>query len=641
MPGASALHLCDCSFFLKGLKLLGGRTLRWGFSELQKGNVPGFLQACLHGLRVSLRTILKWRINAPARKLPAGQSPVSRARRYRVEAEKRFNDWQLPSALASVNRSIGLFEGDAAAHRLNCELLEMLGDRDGAKTSALEAFRREPFTAKSITLLAKYHDADVVSRALDHIWDHVERRNWSRGVVINAAKTWSEFGRQDAAIELLTEAEERGVFLDKNELVYVTAITRLRRREFAEASKLFISLTEHPSYGRASRIYAGECFYELGEFDRAVDFISSAYSLDEPSRIRGFSDPMYQMRFKAGKCREGFMESRARPLTHGMQEDTQGNYVQQLVPLANARSALVVADYGIGDEIRFASIYPDLIDVANQLLFTCEPRLERIFRRSFPGAKFIPTTRWRGELVVRDPETRAGVRSRRLTPVFSKIALDAAERAGAFTSIFDMLAELRPDHHSFERGGQYLRADPRLVDKWKERISRQTGTRSPNVAISWRSLLKSSRRLVHYLDAQDLAPLASVNATFWLFQTSIEEEELSALRSILPAVRVINGLDLRDDFEGMAAFLANMDCVVAPLNTTAEFAGALGVPTIIFGRTEGSRCRVTPDGVDRWHPSARWAFGTPLGERAATVDAIANELRHMLKQNELVDLAAE
>ena len=350
---------------------------------------------------------------------------------------------------------------------------------------------------------------------------------------------------------------------------------------------------------------------------------------------------MYQMQFKAGKCRKGFLEPRARPLTRAMQDDTRGNYVQHLVPIANAKSAVVVADFGTGDEIRFASIYPDLIDETSRLSFTCEPRLETIFKRSFQGARFIPTTRWRGEMVVRDPETRNGVRSRGLTPVFSKAALDAAEKAEAFTSIFGMLAELRPDHHALEASGQYLLADPKLSERWRTRISRQSDARLPNVAISWRSLLRSNRRLVHYLDACDLAPLASIDATFWLFQTSIEDEELDTLRVILSNVRAVNGLDLRDDFEGMAAFLVNMDCVVAPLNTTAELAGALGVPTIIFGRTEGSRCRCTSKRVDRWHPSARWAFGDPLGDRAATVDAIAKELRRALKQQASVGQAAE
>lgn len=139
-------------------------------------------------------------------------------------------------------------------------------------------------------------------------------------------------------------------------------------------------------------------------------------------------------------------------------------------------------------------------------------------------------------------------------------------------------------------------------------------------------MLRHVRRDIHYLHVEDLSPLADVQATYWLFQTGVEQEEIEALRKILPRVRIIEGLDLRDDFEGQAGFLAHMDAVVAPCNVVAELAGALGVSTLFFGRTKGANWRLKPGGQDIWHKSVRSVVGSPLGDRQATAAALAEEL---------------
>ncbi|HEY2147428.1 MAG TPA: hypothetical protein VGH32_05795, partial [Pirellulales bacterium] len=50
------------------------------------------------------------------------------------------------------------------------------------------------------------------------------------------------------------------------------------------------------------------------------------------------------------------------------------------------RTILVHAEQGIGDEILFASCIPDLIARGGRTIVVCEPRLERLFARSFPEA---------------------------------------------------------------------------------------------------------------------------------------------------------------------------------------------------------------------------------------------------------------
>ncbi|MBV5336208.1 hypothetical protein JZU48_04270 [bacterium] len=49
------------------------------------------------------------------------------------------------------------------------------------------------------------------------------------------------------------------------------------------------------------------------------------------------------------------------------------------------------------------------------------------------------------------------------------------------------------------------------------------------------------------------------------------------------ARRIAPDLDLKDDFEGVAALIANLDLVIAPAVSVVELAGALGVPVWRFG----------------------------------------------------------
>src|SRR5690606_23551167 len=54
-------------------------------------------------------------------------------------------------------------------------------------------------------------------------------------------------------------------------------------------------------------------------------------------------------------------------------------------PLDGKRVALL-ASFGIGDEVRFASCYRDVLRRAAEVKIVCEPRLVTIFERSFPQA---------------------------------------------------------------------------------------------------------------------------------------------------------------------------------------------------------------------------------------------------------------
>jgi len=48
------------------------------------------------------------------------------------------------------------------------------------------------------------------------------------------------------------------------------------------------------------------------------------------------------------------------------------------------QTVVVYTEQGMGDEIMFASMLPDLIAVSKSVILDCNPRLEQLFRQSFP-----------------------------------------------------------------------------------------------------------------------------------------------------------------------------------------------------------------------------------------------------------------
>ena len=57
------------------------------------------------------------------------------------------------------------------------------------------------------------------------------------------------------------------------------------------------------------------------------------------------------------------------------------------------KTIVVHAEQGIGDEVLFASCFDDVIAQAGKTILVCEPRLQKLFARSFPQATVYGWTR--------------------------------------------------------------------------------------------------------------------------------------------------------------------------------------------------------------------------------------------------------
>jgi tetratricopeptide (TPR) repeat protein len=222
---------------------------------------------------------------------------------------------------------------------------------------------------------------------------------------------------------------------------------------------------------------------------------------------------------------------------------------------------MVYREQGVGDEIMFASVYDDLLDVADDVIIETDKRLTSLFARSFPRALVRPFSfdLDRGCEGI-DP------------PDFDRIL-----PCGSLPPIF------RRAHLSFpvERD-PYLVPDPARVDAWRERLETAPGA---VVGISWRSLVKTAERRLEYTQLREWQDIFAVPGVTWVnLQYDDCERELVEAEELF-GVDILRWpwLDLTNDFEEVAALMSCLDFVVAPRNAVAMLAGALMIPTVMMG----------------------------------------------------------
>lgn len=237
-------------------------------------------------------------------------------------------------------------------------------------------------------------------------------------------------------------------------------------------------------------------------------------------------------------------------------------------PLAGRR-ILIVGEQGLGDEVLFANVLPDVareIGETGRMLLAVEPRLVTLFQRSFPTAEVLAyDTRRVGTATVRD------------VPGLAADAYDAWARMGDFLGRYRRTAEAFPTAPT-----GFLKAAPQRIDYWRAVLA-GLGP-GPKVGVIWRSLLMTSQRQKFYppLDLWD--PVFSTSGvTFINLQLGDSADEIRAIQETSGAkVHTLPGIDLRTDLDDLAALCAALDLTVGPATATTNVAAAVGAPTWIM-----------------------------------------------------------
>ncbi|MDQ2185027.1 hypothetical protein RBI13_07455 [Alcaligenaceae bacterium A4P071] len=324
-----------------------------------------------------------------------------------------------------------------------------------------------------------------------------------------------------------------------------------------------------------------------------------------------------------GNIKESYLTFRRTSAAKRFGQYFKGKHVQDLLDLGNDKNvALVVAFFGPGDEIRFASMYDQFQQIAHpvKLTFTCEPRLHKMLARHYSHLDFIPVHRARNLAGVKDPVPFNQLPGSELVDFMNNEGWEAAKRFPKVILTTDALGNVIDTYDSFQ-GTPFMAPDAALIANWKERLS-QYGNR-PMIGLSWRSSLTTYARNEHYLTVEEIAPaLAAVpDALFVNLQYDNCGPELAWLEERFPG-RVLHfeDLDQFNDLEGVAALMLCLDLIVSPATTVVELAGAVGCPTLLLSNSSELHWRKRPNSsVDVWHRSITHIDGDTVGDKASLV----------------------
>lgn len=265
------------------------------------------------------------------------------------------------------------------------------------------------------------------------------------------------------------------------------------------------------------------------------------------------------------------------------------------------KTVLVWGEQGVGEEIQFASMIPDLIDAGANVIVESDARLVPLFQRSFPAATCIART---------DPPNPAM----------------AALKTGYQCASGSLGRMLRRQSDDFPDRTAYLFADKDRVRDLRARYKRAGNGLS--IGVAWHSKTPTFGKLKS-LQLGELAPALSAfgDAVFVDLQygdTAFERETLKRNTGI--TLLHDDEIDQLIDLDTFAVQVAALDLVISVSNSVAHVSGALGIPTWILLSAAPLNRWMLERADSPWYPSAKLFRQSKLGEWSDVIDAIAREI---------------
>ncbi|MBB4640086.1 capsular polysaccharide export protein, LipB/KpsS family [Rhizorhapis suberifaciens] len=366
-----------------------------------------------------------------------------------------------------------------------------------------------------------------------------------------------------------------------------------------------------------------------GDYDFARQILTSAERNHVPVGEMLTRKTYFGMR-EPGKALATFREIE---LVETFRQHFSEKYYSDDIEKFDGSSIFLLPLYGPGDEIRFASIYSDIIRTVKQteLFIGCEPRLLTLFQRSFPEARMVAVERKSRKADYFDPNLYNLTRNPFLRGILDNRAVHIIEGVDATAAVTDALAEFRSSYDAFS-GQPYLLADKQLAEGHKCRLPEG----KLRVGISWRSSLNTFSRNEHYLSVQELLPLFSIeNVQFVNLQYDECRQELDFVNSHFPG-RLFDPewIDQYNDLDSVAALISGLDLVITSATTVVELAGALGVPTWLMSNSSELHWRKLESTMsDVWHNSVTHVEGRILQDKQSLVVALVQKMNEWIVQH--------
>ena len=286
----------------------------------------------------------------------------------------------------------------------------------------------------------------------------------------------------------------------------------------------------------------------------------------------------------------------------------------------SGKHLVVRREQGLGDEVRFASLIPEIANEARSLTLECDSRLIELYQRSFSHNVALVGTR------STNSETEHGE---------SYVDVNYAAHIGDLAHFKRRSLDDFPEHYG------YLQPDPKRVDYWTDYLEKLEG--KINVGITWKSGNRIGHRNTLYTNIEHWLPVFSIKGINFvnLYYGGGDEDLQWVEAQIGVKVHTPKGIDLKNDIDDLSALMASLDLVV----------GTHGAPIDIAMATEGASGWVLPfrpfhtkdalyfgQAYFPWAPATKPIFGDGFEK---TMDVVVQELSHIVETTDPKLILAE
>lgn len=269
----------------------------------------------------------------------------------------------------------------------------------------------------------------------------------------------------------------------------------------------------------------------------------------------------------------------------------------------SGRTIRVYGEQGLGDEIMFASILPEIVRAARHCVIECDAKLRSTFARSFPQA------------------TVCALKPDRSGPSeFVPVDIDCEIPAGSLPRFF------RRDIGDFPRHQGYLKADPARVAHWRERLS-QLGD-GLKVGVSWTGGVRKTRRPARSISLDRWTSILEIpGVRFVSLQYTAGAATEAAEWGARHGITISHWPEAIDNYDETAALVCALDLVISVCTSVIHLGGALGRPVWVMAPyTPEWRYGFRGDTMP-WYPSVRLFRQPVYGDWAPVVSSVAAQLR--------------
>ena len=237
------------------------------------------------------------------------------------------------------------------------------------------------------------------------------------------------------------------------------------------------------------------------------------------------------------------------------------------------KTIAVYGEQGIGDEIMFASMIPELM-AKNNVIFECHPRLKTLFEKSFPGLTIYGT---------RD---------------LKEISWQLDHDIDYSMSIGSLGKWFRRTKESFP-GTPYLKAEsaPR--------------SQKLRVGISWTGGMKQGRIRVREIPLAWWKSILDNDCEFVSLQYTECADAIKAVNNLGYDIKVMDEYVKAEDYYETAKLVQSCDLVISCCTSVIHLAGALGIPCWVMVPNKPA-WRYGIKGPMSWYKSVR-LYRQPAG----------------------------